>query len=131
MKVPMPSPNGTNRERLFIDASSSAAYDSLYGLQPGFDAGPDDDYFDNPLDFVKAKLDPQDYKQFVKLLMSGGGEPEPSSGTDRKRAKDRGRSGVTPSAMDAIAVPSARGEAGFRSRFPNASLPGQLTGYWS
>jgi len=37
--IPMPSPNGTNYERLFINASRGAAYDAKRGL--GYDAQPE------------------------------------------------------------------------------------------
>ena len=37
--IPMPSPNGTNYERLFINATRGAAYDAKRGL--GYDAQPE------------------------------------------------------------------------------------------
>jgi hypothetical protein len=77
--IPMPSPRGTNHERLFINAPRGAAYDSKFGLRRpkarlGYDSNRParDDAAQDPVHvlfaWITAHLDDAAQSRLIELL---------------------------------------------------------------
>ncbi len=129
--IPMPSPNGTNYERRFIERTSPvAAYDAaLFGGFSIHDPLPitreriaarnrqlamdeEDEGIQlssEALEFLKDRLDPADLEQLQEILAKGPREiaGDPDGQTDEALAMDR-------------AHRTASGPTGIVSRFPHA-----------
>lgn len=111
MRVPMPSPRGTNHAGLFITAASPrAAYDAALSEASGAEL----------YAFLSGKLSEEELAQFCKLAGIDAGlgmdNPEPFKGMPQPGGKIFGQDGrLIPGAMQ-----SAK-EVDFHRRFPNAA----------
>jgi hypothetical protein len=112
----MPSPNGTNREGLFID-TPVAAYDAL---PPDFKPSLNADELQEILDFLKKKLSDADYQAVEKMIfgeMNGEDQPtdfpgKPSTAMDKLPPRVRAQA---LKALDEIRTQRAEN---FRTRWP-------------
>ena len=98
LRRPMPSPKGTNVERLYVKtASVVAAYDSAEGLEP--------EAMERLRTFLKGKINEEDLQRAIAIM---GGENEVSEAPPRDAQAQDGR------------------KPSFASRFPSASRIGYL-----
>ena len=120
----MPSPRGTNFERLFLpDRNPVAAYDSATGVG---------DPVDQIKAFLKSKLSDADFAEVEKMLSEYGGlgmdEPADFRGKPRAGGTNVALDGLSPrlrrQVIDAVSDQRSRSEAGFLTRYPDAAKIG-------
>jgi hypothetical protein len=120
---PMPSPRGTNRERLFVHwptRSPTMAFDSAAGVADH----PDE--IEQLLEFLKGKLSDEDMQQVQKIVASrpealDDARPEPDLGkltNAGKQALDHLSPALRRQAIDAVMDQRSRAAKSFASRWP-------------
>ena len=127
----MPSPRGTNFERLFMPSRTPAG---------AYDAAPDDsatgagDPISEIKAFLKSKLSDADFAEVEKMLgeYGGMGMDDPADFRGKPRvggtnvALDRLPPRLRRQVIDAISDQRSRSDAGFRARYPDAAKIGIL-----
>jgi hypothetical protein len=125
----MPSPRGTNFERLFMPSRSPAgAYDAALESGAGATGNPIDDI----KTFLKGKLSDADFAEVEKMLSEyhGLGMDDPADFPGKPRvggsnvALDRLPPRLRRQVIDAISDQRSRNEAGFLARYPDAAKIG-------
>ena len=113
MKIPMPSPRGTNHARLFVTTNQQAAYDEKLPEDVGAEL----------LAFLAGKLSDEDLQAFCKMAGIDAGaamdEPEPFKDMPKTNAQaaDQARARA---AVRAARMSDADRES-FSDRFPGAA----------
>ena len=130
MRIPMPSPRGTNTENLYFGDRPMAAYDAMPPLggesaevEPPLTVD-DDETLKAVLEFLSDKLDPSDLAK-VKQMFS---PDDPAQAMDSATARDRrmamyreGRISLNQATDPSFRLPTSRSVSNFNSRFPDAS----------
>jgi hypothetical protein len=114
----MPSPNGTNREGLFIN-SPVAAYDAL---PPDFKPSLNADELQEILDFLKAKMSASDFAAVEKMFFGEmNGEDQPTDNPNpEQRAMDKLPPRIRTQALKALEGIRTQRAENFRTRWPAA-----------